>query len=90
MARGMPSSSINNMIQARGLRAIEAAGNINGLSSPGRHHLYISTYTPYEGLNIANQKTRKLGVFGRKLRENPPHFIIISMYIPENETNIFK
>ena len=32
--------------------------------------MYIGTYTPYEGLNLANQKNRKLEVFYRKLEEN--------------------
>ena len=29
--------------------------------------LFLQPYTPYEGLNLANEKSRKLGVFGRKL-----------------------
>ena len=32
-----------------------------------------SAYTPYEGLNLANQRSRKLGVFGRKLKGS--HFL---------------
>ena len=32
--------------------------------SPPAH---IPTYTPYEGLNLANYMSRKLGVLGRKL-----------------------
>ena len=32
-------------------------------------------YTPYEGLDLANQRTRKLGVFGRKLKgSNSPFY----------------
>ena len=37
-------------------------------------------HTPHEGLNSANQKDRKLGVFGRKLGEGggaPAHFSFI-------------
>ena len=34
------------------------------------HQVY---YTPYEGLNLDNQISRKLGVFDRKLEGN--HFI---------------
>ena len=33
----------------------------------------IVSYTPYEGPNLANQKSRKLGVFGRKLEGSYSH-----------------
>ena len=29
----------------------------------------MGDYTPYEGLNLTNHNSRKLGVFGRKLGE---------------------
>ena len=32
-------------------------------------------YTPYEGLNLANQNNRKLEVFGRKLEETSQNCI---------------
>ena len=35
-------------------------------------------YTQYEGFNLANQKHRKLGVFGRKLGENHSPFYCFS------------
>ena len=35
-------------------------------------HVLAHVYTLYEGLNLANQKRRKLGVFDRKLEGN--HF----------------
>ena len=36
--------------------------------SPRTHSLH--DYTPYEGLNLANQISRKFGVFDRKLEGN--------------------
>ena len=42
-------------------------------------------YTPHEGLNWANQKSRKLGVFGRKLVGIHSSFIVILTNIGENE-----
>ena len=49
-------------------------------------------YTPYEGPNLANQKSRKLGVFGQKLggSHSPFHLIIILIKITENETIMFR
>ena len=46
-------------------------------------------YTPYEGLNLANQNNRKLEVFGRKLEETSQYCIDILMNISENETILF-
>ena len=46
-------------------------------------------YTPYEGLNLANRKNRKLEVFGRKLQENYSEFYIF-INISENESMILK
>ena len=52
--------------------------------------MYGWIYTPYEGPNLANHKSRKLGIFGRKLEEATPHFIIILINITENETIMFR
>ena len=42
-------------------------------------------YTPHEGLNWANQKSRKLGVFGRKLVGIHSPFVVILTNIGEND-----
>ena len=42
-------------------------------------------YTPYEGLNLANQNNRKLEVFCRKLEETFQNCIDILINISENE-----
>ena len=47
-------------------------------------------YTPHEGLNLANQKNRKLEVFGRKLEETSQNCIDILINISENETILFN
>ena len=47
-------------------------------------------YTPYEGLNLANQNNRKLEVFGRKLEETSQNCIDILINISENETILFN
>ena len=47
-------------------------------------------YTPYEGLNLANQNNRKLEVFGRKLEETSKNCIDILINISENETILFN
>ena len=47
-------------------------------------------YTPYEGLNLANQNNRKLEVFGRKLEETSQNRIDILINISENETILFN
>ena len=49
-------------------------------------HLVVC-YTPYEDPFLANQKSRKLGVFDRKLEGATPHFIIM-ISIRDNETKI--
>ena len=49
-----------------------------------------SNYTPYEGLNLANQNNRKLEVFGRKLEETSQNCIDILINISENETILFN
>ena len=38
-------------------------------------HCVIFYYTPYEGLNLANQNNRKLEAFGRKLVETSQNCI---------------
>ena len=45
------------------------AVNVKQLLSKGglKGWLHYPAYTPYEGVNMANQKSRKMGVFGRKL-----------------------
>ena len=48
------------------------------------------SYTPYEGLNLANQNNRKLEVFGRKLEETSQNCIDILINISENETLSFN
>ena len=47
-------------------------------------------FTPYEGLNLANQNNRKLEVFGRKLEETSQKCIDILINISENETILFN
>ena len=39
--------------------------------------------TPYVGPIWTNQISRKLGVFGRKLGEATPHFVVISINIDQ-------
>ena len=39
--------------------------------------LPFTEYSPYGGLNLANQKYRKLGVFNRKLGETTSLLIVI-------------
>ena len=47
-------------------------------------------YTPYEGLNVASQKTRKLGVFGRKFEgSHSPFYCYFDTY-GGNEILTFK
>ena len=46
----------------------------------------FTSYTPYEGLYL---KSRKLGVFGRKLEGSHSHSIIILTNIIENGTIMF-
>ena len=41
-------------------------------------------YTPYEGPNLANQKSRMLVVFDRKLEETTPYIIGILLDIREH------
>ena len=53
-----------------------------------RYMIYL--YTPYEGLNLANQNNRKLEVFGRKLEETSQNCIDILINISENETILFN
>ena len=48
------------------------------------------TYTPYEGLNLANQNNRKLEVFGRKLEETSQNCIDILINISKIETILFN
>ena len=47
-------------------------------------------YTPYEGLNLANQNNRKLEVFSRNLEETSQNCIDILINISENETILFN
>ena len=47
-------------------------------------------YGSYEGLNLTNETSRKLVVFGRKLEGNNPHFIIILTNNRENNTVMLK
>ena len=47
-------------------------------------------YTPYEGLNLANQNNRKLEVFVRKFEETSQNCIDILINISENETILFN
>ena len=56
----------------------------------GKHQ--CSGYTLYESPYLANQKSRKLGVCGRKLEGNlaTPNLIIILINIRENETIMFR
>ena len=44
-----------------------SAKTMKKISDSYRVTMRVKGYTPYEGLNLANQKGRKLGVFGRKL-----------------------
>ena len=46
-----------------------------------------SNYTPYEGVNLANQKSRYLA---GSWREASPYFIVILIYIIENERVVFR
>ena len=55
------------------------------LDLPG---LIRSIYAIYEGLNMANQKSRKLGVFGRK-SEATAHSIGILVHIRGNKIIMF-
>ena len=50
----------------------------------------FDVYTPYEGLNLANQNNRKLEVFGRKLEETFQNCIDILINISKNETILFN
>ena len=46
-------------------------------------------YTPYEGLDFANQRTRKLGVFGRKLKgSNSPFYCYFDKYVRTLNINL--
>ena len=45
---------------------------------------WVLQCTPYEDLKLANQKSRKLGVFGEQL-DGSPYFIAILTNIRENE-----
>ena len=46
----------------------ELINNLKPDDSMGNHvDIVMRMYTPHEGLNVANQKSRKLGVFGWKL-----------------------
>ena len=47
-------------------------------------------YTPYEGLNLANQNNRKLEVFGRKLEETSQNCIDILINISESDAILFN
>ena len=62
-----------------------------------QYHMNATSYTPYEGLNLANQNNRKLEVFGRKLEvfgrkleETSQNCIDILINISENETILFN
>ena len=46
-------------------------------------------YTPYEGLNSASQKNRKLRVLAQKLKEVTLHFIVTWVSIRQNTTMMF-
>ena len=48
--------------------------------------LFVLLYTPYKGFNLANQMSRKLGVFGRKSEGSYSPCIVILIDIRENET----
>ena len=58
------------------------------LSKPSEIHNRV--YTPYEGLNLANQNNRKLEVFGRKLEETSQNCIDILINISKSETMLFN
>ena len=47
-------------------------------------------HTPYEGPILANQASRKLGVFDRKLEGTTPYFIVILTYIRNKEAISLK
>ena len=47
-------------------------------------------YMPYEGPSLPNQNSKKLGVFGRKLRGATTHCIVIFINIRENTIIMFK
>ena len=49
-----------------------------------------SVYTAHEGLSLANQNSRKLRVFGRKLEGSHFLFIVSLLNITEIETIKFK
>ena len=49
-----------------------------------------SRYTPYEGLNLANQISRKLGIFDRKLDENHSIFHCYSDIYIRNKVVILR
>ena len=62
-----------------------------GVDNPTWGQLYRAlAYTPYEGLNLANQNNRKLEVFGRKLEETSQNCIDILINISEIEIILFN
>ena len=58
-------------------------------SGCGRYKMFIQ-YTPYEGFSSANQVSRKLGVFDRKLEESTHYFTDILINIRENRSVILN
>ena len=51
------------------------------------HQVY---YTPYEGLNLDNQISRKLGHLTGSWRETTSYFIVILTYIRNKEAILLK
>ena len=65
---------------------------LQGLHKEGLAYMTImcmgnrrSSYAPYEGFNFTNQKSRKLVVFGQRLKEGILHFIVVLINSNENE-----
>ena len=50
----------------------------------------IIFYTPYGGLNKANQKGLRFGVFGRKVEGTHSFFLLFRINIRVNETKMFR
>ena len=69
---------------------VEVAKSNLTLTDGSPPHSNNNIYTPYEGLNLANQNNRKLEVFGRKLEETSQNCIDILINISENETILFN
>ena len=58
-----------------GFRAVRSRVSKGGWLADIGYSTTMTCYTPYESPNLANQKRRKLGVFGRKLEESNYPFI---------------